>query len=396
LQYRPAPGHPNGDYAFDPARSHGGALGLGTSKKSAIVQFFQFWCYCTPIIGAWIADTYWGRYKTIMWAIALAMAGHIFLILSSVPSITSSSPESSGLGLFLTALVVMGAGTGGFKPNISPLIADQIKGSKMAVRVLPSGERVIVDPTLTIARLYMYFYLMINIGALMGQLGMSYAEKYVGFWLSFTLPTIMFGLCPAVLVACRNRYRRTPATGSVLGKSLRLWFYAQKGRWSINPMATYRNINDGTFWDAVKPSNIAPENRPRWMTFDDAWVDEVRRGFKACNVFCWFPLYWLTYNQISNQLTTQAGTMNTHQLPADVLGNINSFAIIILIPVFDLGLYPLLRRFGINFSPLKKILFGFITGVLAMLWAGVVQWYIYKLSPCGYHVSLDPSFLNIT
>lgn len=27
------------------------------------------------------------------------------------------------------------------------------------------------------------------------------------------------------------------------------------------------------------------------MTFDDQWVDEVRRGFKACGVFVWFPLY---------------------------------------------------------------------------------------------------------
>jgi len=44
------------------------------------------------------------------------------------------------------------------------------------------------------------------------------------------------------------------------------------------------------FWESAKPSNIKGE-RPAWMTFDDNWVDEVRRGLKACSVFGWFPLY---------------------------------------------------------------------------------------------------------
>jgi hypothetical protein len=34
-----------------------------------------------------------------------------------------------------------------------------------------------VDPALTSARLFMYFYLFINIGSLCGQIGMVYAEK---------------------------------------------------------------------------------------------------------------------------------------------------------------------------------------------------------------------------
>ena len=72
------------------------------------------------------------------------------------------------------------------------------------VKKMPSGEEVIVDPTITQSRIYHYFYLFINIGALVGQIGMVYAEKYVGFWLSFTLPTIMFFFCPIVMVYCRN------------------------------------------------------------------------------------------------------------------------------------------------------------------------------------------------
>lgn len=37
-----------------------------------------------------------------------------------------------------------------------------------------------------------------------------------------------------------------------------------------------------------------------------------------------------------------------------------------------------------NFSALKKITAGFATGAAAMIWAAVVQHYIYKTNPCHY------------
>jgi POT family proton-dependent oligopeptide transporter len=88
-------------------------------------------------------------------------------------------------------------GTGLFKSNISPLIAEQYRRTKSFVITTSSGERVIVDPALTVSRMYMvsqpilitslrkfltifdsqYFYLFINIGAVIGQISMTYAEK---------------------------------------------------------------------------------------------------------------------------------------------------------------------------------------------------------------------------
>lgn len=69
----------------------------------------------------------------------------------------------------------MGIGTGCFKPNISPLIAEQVKFHKLKVVTTKSGERVIVDHACTIARIYNWFYLFINVGAIIGQVGMAYA-----------------------------------------------------------------------------------------------------------------------------------------------------------------------------------------------------------------------------
>ena len=60
------------------------------------------------------------------------------------------------------------------------------------------GEEVIMDPAVTISRVYLYFYMMINLGSLLGSVSMVWAEKYVGFWLSYTLPTAMLGTSPLI------------------------------------------------------------------------------------------------------------------------------------------------------------------------------------------------------
>ncbi|KAF8860317.1 PTR2-domain-containing protein [Acephala macrosclerotiorum] len=364
-----------------------GALNMGQQASTGIGTFNQFWVYLLPLFGAYVADTYLGRYKTICWALGIAIVGHIILVMSAIPPVIVH-PKNS-LACFLIGLIIMGVGTGSFKSNISPLIAEQLHLTKMVVKELPSGERVIHDPTVTQSRVYHYFYLFINIGALVGQIGMVYAEKYVGFYLSFMLPTILLCICPLVVWYCRDKYVRTPPEGSVLGKATALFIMANKGCWSINPVTTWKNLNSGTFWEKVKPSAIDPANRPRWMTFDDQWVDEVGRGFAACSVFLWMPLYWLTYNQLNNNLTSQAAVMELNGLPNDVLSNLDPFALIILIPICDLFIYPFLRKNKIHFTPIKKIAAGFFTGAAAMVWAAVIQAYIYKKSVCGNYASLS-------
>ncbi|KFY84023.1 hypothetical protein V500_09682 [Pseudogymnoascus sp. VKM F-4518 (FW-2643)] len=362
-----------------------GALGKGTATANGINTFNALWIYTTPLLGAYMADEHWGRYKAICVSIGIAIIGHIVLVVSAVPTVITNT--NAAMGTFMTGIIIMGLGTGGFKPNISTLIVEQIPVTTLIVKTLPSGERVITDPTITQSRIYHYFYLFINIGSLIGQISMVYAEKYVGFWLAFLLPTLIFLLTPGIMFWGRKRYSQAAPEGSVVSKAFKILVLAQRGRWSFNPVRTWKLMHDGTFWASVKPSAIAPENRPSWMTFDDQWVDEVRRGFAACAVFAWYPLYWITYNQIINNLTTQAGTMELHGLPSDILTNLDPLALVILIPLCDQLLYPALRKAGIRFTPIKKITAGFFFGTAAMIWSAVLQHYIYQRSPCGYNAN---------
>jgi POT family proton-dependent oligopeptide transporter len=352
-----------------------GALNMGKQVAFSLTTFNAFWVYCCPLLGAWIADTYLGRFKTIVYSVLVAEVGHLILIASSAPSVLAK--PNSALGAFIVGLIVMGLGTGTFKPNISPLIAEQVPQERMRVETTEKGERVIVDPAVTTTRIYNWFYLFINIGALAGQLGMVYAERYVGFWLAYLIPTVMFIVCIPVLMICKRFYIMRPPAGNVMGPAFKLLFKALGRGVSFNPMTTWRNWNDGTMWDSVKPSALGA-NKPSWYNFDDAWVDEVRRGFGACSVFFWVPIFWLAYRQMDSNLTQMCAAMALHGVPNDLLSNLDPIAIIIIVPIMDFLVYPALRKRGIHFTPIKKITAGFILGSFAMIWAAVLQYYIYK------------------
>jgi POT family proton-dependent oligopeptide transporter len=362
------------------AEGQPGGLGMGQRASFGIGTFNSFWAYTTPIIGAIIADEYLGRFNTIFIAIAFSIIGHILLIISAIPSVLTGN---AAIAPFMLGVIVLGFGTGAFKANISPLIAEQYKQTKPRVIIDgKTGERVISDPNITISRIFLYFYMFINMGSLTGQISMVYVEKYVGFWCAWLLPTIMFCGCPVVLWLCRNKYHRSPPTGSVLIRAFKLLGLATKGKWSINPVTTRRNFKGERFWEDVKPSHLG-SNKPAWMQFDDAWVDQVARGLRACSCFTWIPLYWLSYNQMNNNLTSQAATMTRNGVPNDIITNLNPISLVIFIPIVDNFLYPALRKAGIRFTPIKRIAFGFMLASMAMVSASVIQYYIYKTGPCG-------------
>ncbi|KAJ5112029.1 hypothetical protein N7532_000074 [Penicillium argentinense] len=339
-----------------------GALGMGQRASTGLTLFNQFWSYIMPLVGAFVADQYWGRFRTIFASIAVALVGHTILIVSAIPAVISHPGGS--IACFSIGLVIMGIGTGGFKSNISPLIAEQYPDERPYIKTLPSGERVIVDHASTVARIYLYFYLMINIGSLLGQISMVYAERYVGFWLSYLLPTIMFCLCPMVLFACRNKYNLIPPTGSVYTQAFRLWSLAMKGRWTLNPIAWFKPTdNDQEFWNHVKPSRLG-DSKPAWMTFDDEWVDEVRRGLKACKVFLCGndEPRWCTQRHYQQPQPTRAHHLHPDNGPLRL---------------------PRSQKNWLQLYPLRRITAGFFVAGCSMIAATVTQHYIYKKGPCG-------------
>lgn len=74
-----------------------------------------------PLFGAYVADQYWGRYKTINVALGIDIIGHIILTMSAVPSVIPN--RSGSIACMILGILVIGFGTGGFKPNVNPVSA---------------------------------------------------------------------------------------------------------------------------------------------------------------------------------------------------------------------------------------------------------------------------------
>ncbi|KAJ0381964.1 hypothetical protein COL922a_013496, partial [Colletotrichum nupharicola] len=138
---------------YDPSSDLPGALGRGQAVATALGNFFKFWAYASTVIGAVIADQYLGKFKAILAACSVYTIGLIVLVATSTPqSITSGA----GFGGLIAAMITTGLGKGGIKANVTPMCAEQYQNSHPVVKTLKSGEEVLVDPELTVQRLFMW------------------------------------------------------------------------------------------------------------------------------------------------------------------------------------------------------------------------------------------------
>ena len=60
-------------------------LDFSSSEYALFNNFNDFWNYGTPLIGAYIADAFIGRFKTICFAAPIYVCGLLLLVLSATP-----------------------------------------------------------------------------------------------------------------------------------------------------------------------------------------------------------------------------------------------------------------------------------------------------------------------
>lgn len=350
-----------------------GALGKGLQFASAFVLLFTFMAYVFPIFGAWIADTRLGRYNTIMLGAGIGAIAHVIMTAGAAPSVLQ---KGNGIAPFMISFFMLAIGAGIFKPNVAPTVLDQYTHQREYVKTLPSGERVLVDPETTIQRIMVIYYGFINIGAFFA-LASTYAEKYVGYWLAFLLPTIMYTLVVVVFVGVRKRIIKKPPMGSELNDFFRITMICCRE----NKFMVWKK----GFWDAAKPAVLAEKGKS--VHWNNKLVRDVGRTWAACQVFLYIPLYQLNDGGIGAAPSNLAASMTLNNAPNDLLSNFNSLTIIICTPIFAFGIYPLLNRLGIKFGSIRRMTAGMVIAAISGVCGGLVQLYVYRTSPCGYQAS---------
>jgi len=233
-----------------------------------------------------------------------------------------------------------------------------------------------VDPETTIQRLSLVFYGFVNVGAFF-TIATTYCEKYVGWWLAFLLPGIVYFLLPFVLLATYKKTIRLKPQGSEMTHVFRIVGLAikkNKGKvWSEG------------FWNAARPSVLAAEGIS--VPWNDKLVEDVHRTLAACAMFLYFPVWYLNDGGIGSVLSSQGSTMTTKGAPNDLLGNFNPLSIIFFIPFLSYIFYPTLARRNIKFGRISRITTGFTLAWISGVIGAIVQWRVYETSPCGYYAT---------
>jgi POT family proton-dependent oligopeptide transporter len=160
-----------------------------TEAKAASWQsMFKSAAYFFPLLGAVIADVFWGKFRTIMTFSLLYAAGCVALaVLGQAPAAVAGS------------LLFVAVGTGGIKPCVSTNVGDQFTAKNQHL----------------IERAFSWFYMAINFGSLF-SIGLCPVllenPKYGPTW-AFGLPAAMMLTATVVFWLGRHRYAVVPPAG---------------------------------------------------------------------------------------------------------------------------------------------------------------------------------------
>ncbi|WVR09262.1 hypothetical protein IAU60_006327 [Kwoniella sp. DSM 27419] len=358
-----------------------GALNMGSVAASAVTSTFTFLSYLIPILGGIISDTKWGRFKTICVGVAIGAVAHVILVIPAIPSVIASG---KAFGPFMLSVIILAFAAGFIKPCLAPLLCDQSPVKRPVIRTTRSGERVILDPQATVQRYMLIFYWCINIGSFF-MIVSSYTQRLVGFWLAYLEPAILYVIVPFVFLAVYKKLYYAPPQGSVVLEA----YYVM--REVVRRQGLFKALRGGdAVWDSAKPSTIARVDGSvdvDKVFWDDRFVDEIRQSLQACAVSWILPIYYLADGGIGNMENDMSSAMTLNNIPNDLMGNFNPLCIIIFTPIITYGLYPFFERIGRPIKPMTRISIGFALGTITMIIGALVQWRVYKTSPCGYHAT---------
>ncbi|MEU5053860.1 peptide MFS transporter [Streptomyces sp. NPDC056121] len=167
-----------------------GGLALDPALASGIVGAYGGAVYLSQILGAWLGDRLVSPQNMVLYGAVVITAGHVVLALA---------PGLTGLGAGLLLIVL---GTGALKTNITSIVGFVLDQNDDE-RYRDAG--------------FSYFYMAINIGAVIGPLTTGLAQNELGFHYGFGLAAI--GMA-AALVQYVTSMKKLPERARIVNNPL--------------------------------------------------------------------------------------------------------------------------------------------------------------------------------
>ncbi|OWB55212.1 hypothetical protein B5S28_g1080 [[Candida] boidinii] len=363
------------------SQQNAGGLGLGLQLASFLNQMLTFLAYLLPLYGGYLSDTKWGKMKSIWFGTIIGALGHIILVIATIPFIMSNVLLS--VSLTFISIVLIGISAGFIKPNLLPLVMDQYFPRHNVIKNIVENEGnlemnydqdnlIFIDYKATLNQICSNFYFAINIGCFF-SITTSYLEKKYGFFMAFGLPGLIYCLLPILLYFIEPKLilSNDISGKSIFDEIIPIFKVGFQTGW-------YQRYKNNEFWPYVK--DFFKFN----SSVTEDLINDVIKTIESCSIFAYFIIFNLNDGSINSIQVNQAGSMVTDGLSNDFYQSFNPLAIVILIPILDYIVYPMLTKYRIEFKSYNRITLGFLLAAIGSIIGAILQELIYRTSPCGY------------
>ncbi|KAM7512234.1 hypothetical protein LguiB_011109 [Lonicera macranthoides] len=401
-------------------------IGQDNAEAANNVSKWTGTVYIFSLLGAFLSDSYWGRYKTcavfqvifVLGLVSLSLTSYIFLIKPTgcgSEKTPCGSHSSFEIAMFYTSIYLIALGNGGYQPTIATLGADQFDEEH------PKERHSKVS-------FFSYFYLALNLGSLFSNTILGYFEDEgmwaLGFWAStgsaiVALVLFLVGtpryrhfiprgnplsrFCQVVVAAARKWTAEIPPRGGEL--------YELDGQEvSSNGGRKILHTNGFKFLDRAAVIT-SKETTPKENEVYDPWhlctvtqVEEVKCILRLLPIWLCTILYSVVFTQMASLFVEQGAamktTISTFHIPPASMSSFDILSVAAFIFIYRRVLDPIVAKLKKNsgskgFTELQRMGIGLIIAILAMVVAGIVEHFRLKYSQEGCPICTNSSTLSI-
>lgn len=311
-------------------------FGMSNGQATSDYHIFVAACYLLPLLGAYLSDRFWGKYKTILYLSLVYCVGHAFLAFF----------ENSQAG-FYAGLALIALGSGGIKPCVSAHVGDQFKP----------------DQKDQLRKVFDLFYWMINFGSTFSSLITPWTLEAYGPAVAFGIPGILMLVATLFFWLGKKHYVIVPPTGKKEHTTSKILLNAFLN-FSKRPAGS--GILGGALLKHPKEA-----------------VEEVKAALEVGKIFVAISVFWALYDQHGSSWVLQANEMvlegtilgiNYSLLPSQIPA-MNPIMVMALIPFFTFFVYPTTEKvLKIKMTPLKKMASGMFLTVLSFVIVAIFQY----------------------
>ncbi|XP_047966678.1 protein NRT1/ PTR FAMILY 8.3-like [Salvia hispanica] len=378
-------------------------LHQGNVSAATTVMTWSGTCYLTPLIGAVLADAYWGRYWTIAAFSTLYFIGMCTLTASAtipyfkppecVDSVCPSASDAQ-YAIFFFGLYLIALGTGGIKPCVSSFGADQFDDT---------------DPVESVKKgsFFNWFYFSINIGALISSSLIVWIQDNAGWGLGFGIPALFMGVAIVSFFSGTNLYRFQRPGGSPITRMCQV-LVASFRKWNLNvpddssllyelpdkssAIEGSRKLLHTDELKCLDKAAVISDVESKHGDYSNAWnlctvtqVEELKILIRMFPIWATGIVFAAVYAQMSTMFVEQGMVMDTSigsfSIPAASLSTFDVISVIFWVPMYDKVLVPLAKMFtgqDRGFTELQRMGVGLFLSILCMSAAAIVE--VFRLS----------------